>query len=200
MKYLFFFLAMIPIVEAQDLFSLNTSALNWEKNNSSAVQWSKVLRYDIDQHFPALNRAKDILDWCPGYDQLSQNDKQDFWAVMMVDVANWESGYQPKSAMREVEGEWSLGLFQLSVEDKLPWCKHATQKDLFDPINNINCAVPMMSRLISQDEVIAKGIDTATAKGAARYWSTLRSGNYLGHRATEIKKTTKEWCDDRNSN
>lgn len=153
-------------------------------------KWDAELRAQIRSALPSLELAKDITEWCPSY---STRDHVEVWAKMFVAIAYFESGYDPRSVYKESWGEDSLGLYQLSVPDALPWCKH-TREDLFDPITNIDCAVPLMAELVERDKVVTAGINGKTAKGAARYWAVMRGGTYPGHKVESVKKIVLEYC------
>lgn len=192
MKQLLLALLMIPCLGQTDKYA--PTQLAWEKNNPQAFYWTQELRYQINQSLPDLEEADDIQEWCSTYHSMDTFGRVDVWATLFVSVAYYESSYDPENSYTESNGIDSLGLFQLSTPDDMPWCNHKTRADLFDPINNIKCAVPLMAGLISEDRTVAQGYNGATAKGAAKYWSTMRGGTYQGHRVQQIKNTVQKYC------
>jgi hypothetical protein len=105
----------------------------------------------------------------------------DFWEKLAKSIAFAESGFDPKQVYQEkfIDGHTgkaaiSVGLFQLSIGDKYnpnykgTACDKLTEKNLTDPLVNLECALGIMDRLIP------KKPDLQSALGL--YWSTIRAG------------------------
>jgi hypothetical protein len=61
--------------------------------------------------------------------------------------------------------------------------------DLLTVEPNIRLAVAVAAKLVAQDKVIAAGCGNSSARGMARYWSTMRTndcGNPSFHALAEI--------------
>lgn len=159
--------------------------------------WTPALHSSIESHLPRLEVAKDITSYCPNYDDLTHGGKVGMWSILAESIAAFESGFDPDAVSYEPGlGYNSIGLFQLSPEDKMPWCD---EDHLMDPEVNTECAIGEFAVLISDDAYIAKGGQAAfhggKAKGLARYWSTMWPTNKDpgGHREA-IQKATKDYC------
>lgn len=161
----------------------------WEQQYPDRSGWSQELKKQMLLALPSFNEATDKLQWCPNYAKLSQDQQAYVWAVMAVKLTTYESDYSPTSSYKENNGKWSLGLFQLSYEDVMPWCEMSkSRQTLYNPIMNIQCAVPKMAKLILHDKVIASG-HYGNAKGMAQYWSAIMDAGYSRGHQEAIKQT-----------
>ena len=156
--------------------------LAWESANPQASAWSTELRDQISNNFSDLSAATNWTDYCPKFNQIDMTHQIEVMATMMVGISLFECDYQYQDFTPDVANTNSIGLFQLSYEDHMSWCSmSASLKNLTDPLVNIDCAVPEMGHLISQDSVVSYGgrteFDQGQAKGLARYWSTMWSSS-----------------------
>ena len=99
----------------------------------------------------------------------------DEWANYFTKLATLESSYNTNTVgdIGKFPGN-SNGLYQLSPNDATNYKfldRPYTQAELIDPAYNTNQAIRIHERLVQGDGVIA-----ARGRGAARYWSPLRSG------------------------
>lgn len=120
------------------------------------------------------------------------------WVHLMAAMARYESNFNTDEVYLESfkgsDGKRiiSIGLFQISLSSGNAYgCKFKDQAALKDPIQNLKCAVLILSRWIPKDGVIALGSNNATAKGGARYWSVLRTSGKL----SSVKNTLKLHCE-----
>jgi hypothetical protein len=148
------------------------SALPW-----SNVQWDKELKDDIMSN--QLPKTYDLKDWC----NKDLTDKQlvMFYANLFVQIAKYESNWNPKTSYREGfkdgSGNFvvSSGLFQISKESANQArynCQIKTQDELYDPLINIRCTLKIASYWIKKDRLLS----SRNNEGIARYWATLRVG------------------------
>ncbi|MEI9905964.1 MAG: transglycosylase SLT domain-containing protein [Asticcacaulis sp.] len=166
-------------------------ALAWEDGSAERAGWSAELRTQIANNLTSLSKASDMASFCPAYASLSKDQKVEVLANLMVGIARYESNYDPHTVYHEPPplGVDSVGLFQLSYEDGYSWCTlDRNARSLEDPVNNIRCAVPKMTRLVAKDKVLAAGSTNANALGLARYWSVMRLGP--GHHIADIRAIT----------
>lgn len=164
--------------------------LAWEKNHKEREAWSQELLQQFKGNLGSFDNANDLASFCPKYKSLDSDHKAFVLGTMAVAVALYESSYNPNSIFHEPPplGIDSVGLFQLSYEDKFPWCvMQKAQKTLENPRVNIECAVPEMAKLVSRDGVLSGGSKGAW-KGMARYWSTMRPSGKLA----QIKSATNQ--------
>lgn len=168
---------------------LLVQALAWEDGTPERAAWSAELRKQVANNLTSLSKASDMAGFCPAYASLSNDQKVEVLADLMVGIARYESNYDPHQIYHEPPplGVDSVGLFQLSYEDGFTWCMlDRASKSLEDPLNNIRCAVPKMARLVAKDKVLAGGSTNANALGLARYWSVMRLG--AGHHVDDIRR------------
>jgi hypothetical protein len=155
----------------------------WETKARDGVAWS-VHVYDA---LPALaphllsSAPADVADFCPGYAELSSSDRKNFWVYLLSSVAQLESDFDPTSIytenFRDAKGNLvqSVGLLQLSLGDAAPYgCSFRTTADIEDPIQNLDCGMRILNKLVGQNHRLA-GKSGSAWQGGARYWSTLRS-------------------------
>jgi len=146
----------IKIVVAQ-LHKLDWNNEKWDAYLYASIDNSKLLDTNIE----------DLKTFG------TKNTKQ-FWANIFVAMAKYESSYKTSSKYKESFGVWSRGLFQLSkVDGKRYKCGFTTEKSVHDAKMNIECAVKIMGKLVSQNNRIAGKVN-GKWKGGARYWSVLR--------------------------
>ena len=154
--------------------------LLWQEDHPERADWTEFLVREFSTQLEKMDSAIDISDWCLIYPSLGRLDRAYVWATMAVEIARYESDFNPHAISKEPIqlGLDSVGLFQLSYEDQFSWCsinKHT--RSLEDPLNNIKCAVTEMANLVVKDNVIATGWTTrhtiGQGRGLARYWSTM---------------------------
>ncbi len=151
--------------------------LAWEAGHPDRAEWSERLLSLMKENLASFDTASDLTLYCPKYASLDADGKALALATLAVRVAFHESAFNPHSVFHEPPplGVDSIGLFQLSYEDKMTWCTmDRGNRTLEDPLVNIACAVPKMARLVKKDGVIAQGHSGSTSKGLARYWSVMR--------------------------
>jgi hypothetical protein len=162
--------------------------LAWEKGHSERQVWSNMLRENIKTD----GLIKGDLSWfCPKYLKMDDTAKIEAWASLAVGIALYESNYNPNTVYHEPPslGVDSIGLFQLSYEDKMSWCDMTkAENTLKSPVENIKCAVGEMKHLLDKDGVVAEGC-SGSPRGLARYWSTMRTDKCGAiHKKDSIKK------------
>lgn len=164
--------------------------------------WDIEIKNESEKYLQFLEKASDVEKFCPGYLQGDKAFRIGFWAELGEQISYFESGWDPAQVTFENElSKDSVGLFQFSVEDDMTWCNHSSLNDLQDPINSIQCYLPMAAKLINGDKIIAFGSTLRPgpnqAKGLGRYFSTMwpyaTSYKHQGH-VEEIMAATKEWC------
>lgn len=81
-----------------------------------------------------------------------------------------ESEYPPNSK----PGKLSIGLLSLSWDDPEVRALGYTERDLQDPVKNLNVGVQILKRTIQQGGCISCRDSRGNYTGAARYWSVLQ--------------------------
>jgi hypothetical protein len=158
--------------------------LAWKK-----PEWTSALVGKIRQNLPSLKKAKDVWAFCPKYAKLNDEQKVRMFAELMVEMARYESAFNPKASFKEPPplNIYSMGLYQLSTPDVKyggSCTKVSSYPALHDPIKNINCAVEILAKLVARDWVISNSKN----KGGARYWSVLRVGRKLEPIRSKVRK------------
>jgi hypothetical protein len=182
----------------------------WESTNppSASVgrRWSQQLLKSIDTYGKDLLEQKHLGDkhkWCPNYSRLNKADRREFWAHLMVAIAERESNFKPRVTFNESTkrndysgsirpNRHSQGLFQLSYSSAgqksyRKFCKFSwgTDRDkdlsdrsltIYDPVKQMNCAVGIMNHWVRKDDGVGY-TNGSNWRGGARFWSTLRSSN-----------------------
>ena len=123
---------------------------------------------------------------------LPMSDKEEFGIVdvttmgrVFVEMAYWESKFDPAEAYHETFGLWSRGLFQLSYVDGGRYgCDFTDEISVHDPKANIQCAVRIAVKLVGQDGRFAGRI-FGRWLGNSRYYAVLRGTRDYTARALE---------------
>lgn len=156
--------------------------------NSKA--WTETVITSLRKVWPSLGLASDIEDFCPKYKSATTRQQEICWLRLTGGVAKLESDLHPLQIFKEPKtGELSIGLMQMSQSQ----CESHSARvpNLFDPSDNLKCAIGVMANLVKTDGYIDGPI---WARGAAASWSTLRKpyeflGLLLGKRSQVIEFT-----------
>jgi hypothetical protein len=173
--------------------------LRWETNHPERYEWSYELFKRIDENFESLNKAKDLKSFCSKYDSLTIEKKKLVWASLFVELAYYESGFNPKSNSVDVGSKndkrsWSVGLYQLSSRDSDNWKFPFTYSftELQNPLNNIHMAVYLMGKIIDK-----RGLIALKSVSQGLYWAVLSSNpDYKYTKLNKIQAKVKalEFC------
>lgn len=187
--------------------------LAWEDDpqiKSQTTLWSKMIYHIIEKQTPEIlgqNVADDVEIFCPRYRSLTDMQRMNFWAQLIVGIAKFESGWTPTATTIEykmmgsdaVTGKHiaSEGLLQISYQDEknypiqcgFNWAKdkNLSQKDprktILDPYLNLNCGLQIFSYQL-------KTFRTIVAKNSRQlYWAVLYNGQ--SNKIKEISEMTK---------
>lgn len=121
--------------------------LSWEKNFPERKAWSAVV-YNLlsSELFPAFNSAKDAEKICPGYSDLSDQERIQVWAELISATSYFESTWNPAN------------LLQQNTKDN--------QASLLDPAINLEFGMRVLA-----DQISKKG-SVIISSGA--YWDSLK--------------------------
>ncbi len=129
------------------------SGLRWYPNEWQD-DWSKAMVSYLDETALidlSVNEADLKRVNCSGYRQASREERKHFWIVFMASISSQESAFNPKTRYWERSlGEWSEGLFQLSVSNRKPkgGCSLINRQTILRPLPNIYCALDIMENQI----------------------------------------------------
>lgn len=161
----------------------------WDSTEGSAA-WTETATAELGRSRRALESARDIDDFCPGYAGSSPFQKETCWLRILTAMARFESHFRPQATYRESNGRTSVGLLMMNPEH----CPGADNVALLQkPLANIRCAVSRMSRLVARASYLS-GPGNA---GAASYWSVLRDpyrkGSLMLGRKPHIQVFTRSY-------
>jgi hypothetical protein len=180
--------------------------LTWESSVAGSQQWSNYLFNLILTQSPALmNGATDVTLFCSNYAALSNDQRANFWAYLLSEVALYESADNPINRYVEttmgtdpVTGKQvvSEGLLQLSYQDQLnyPFCVFDwaadsklsptdPNKTILEPYINLHCGALILNQQVQKHGAIA------ISSGA--YWSTLKLGSQY-NKLAQIESATQK--------
>ena len=172
--------------------------------------WTKYTFSVVNSVYRKLNLARDIIKFCPNYDNLERPERVAAWSQLFASIANWESGFDPLNDTLEKFGSagydpvakglvYSDGLLQLSYQDildypqychfdidhdrKLP--RHDIHRTIFNPYNNLYCGIHIMAEQVKKQHLIVVKKDN--------YWATLQPGNFFENRVKKIKRDVGQY-------
>lgn len=181
--------------------------LLWEAKVKGSSAWSdyvyKVIREEEANRL--MQGSDDMAKFCPRYNTLSNEERVNFWGLLISAITKYESAYSPVSRMREttmgtdpVTGQpvYSEGLLQLSYQDtqwasycEFDWSKDKNlsptdpRKTILDPYKNLRCGIKIFARQVANKGLIS-------VKSGA-YWAVLIPGGKYT-KVDEIAALTKK--------
>lgn len=170
--------------------------LPWEAGHPERKPWTDLLIKLVPGLLSKFERASDVNEFFPNYYALTTRARVRAWASLICAMTKYESSYNPHSIYHEPPplGVDSIGLLQLSYEDEAnykslgsPFPLNKSNKDLEDPIKNLEMGAKILAHWIEKDGCIT----SENNHGGARYWSVLRYGPK--HRLAQIKAITKSF-------
>lgn len=166
-----------------------TRSLSWNHpEHPERDGWTVQLLTSIAPRMTDLEKG-DPTEFSAGYNTLAPELRERFWAELLVAMAKFESAWNPRDRYQESDGQWSVGLLQLSIGDQKNYSLAPAvnaESGLEDPLINLEWAVEIFAYWLVKDGVVATGASTRS-RGAARYWSVMRAG----HKVDQIKALTE---------
>jgi len=156
-------------------------SLSWD-SKPERIEWSNYLisrLYGIYESH--IIKIKDMARFRPDWAGLTKDQQIFVIAELIVQMAKYESGWNPKSASvdvgkKEKRDTWSIGLLQISVVDQ-SWAKPRdkakyTYEELLTAIPNLDLSLAILTRQIEKD-----GRLVLPNKSNLRYWAVMLDGN-----------------------
>jgi len=175
-----------PVVETPPPPPQDRPFVSWPSQ-----EWAKMALEAVRTERLAQIPVSDGKSYCP------QGLTERNFVHLLAAMAKYESNFKPALEYREGfkngRGETviSTGLLQLSYESARGYgFPGITTADLKDPAKNLAVGARILGRWLSRDGVVSGGSSGAW-KGAARYWSTMRSAA----KTDRIKRTIAPWCE-----
>ena len=107
-----------PSPVSQPPIDISTNSLSWnDPKHPERDDWSIQLLKSITPRISYLEKG-DPDGFISGYKTLDQESRAKFWAELLIAVAKFESAWNQRDYYRESDGQWSIGLFQLSIGDQ----------------------------------------------------------------------------------
>lgn len=178
-----------------------SSKLRNPKWNSA---WTDILKTELKE-----NRVSEIdllrtEMLCTNYRRLDKTDREKVWTVIMTQLAEFESSYDPNvkyvENFRNSAGERvvSRGLYQISKESSdLYDCGFDNACQIHDPKKNIACAVKILVSNMKR-QGIAFGMCPRNSQsrfcGASAYWGPFRNMKKLIAFQAVVSKKLQPLC------
>lgn len=161
----------------------DSHSLKWDWREGH-LTYHQIAMEEVGRYGRALlyTTPRDYKRYCPRYPELTPQQRQLFWASLISSIARHESSHKTESAYQEDilnsagNKVMSRGLLQMSFESARyynPALKRP--EELHDPRTNIRTGVLAVKKWVTTDGVIGVQESNGKWKGAARYWSTLRT-------------------------
>lgn len=141
---------------------------------SGSPAWTNAVLDELARHRAKLEKAQDVSEFCPDYNQASDFQKDTCWLRIVSAMAYFESSFRPGATYLETTGRTSVGLLMMAADH----CPNAdTVEKLKDPIANLQCALPRLEILVVRDGALSGSGN----RGGASYWSVLRAPYQVGN-------------------
>lgn len=149
--------------------------------------WTAVLEESLNASRLLEHEESQIENLCSGYKKEPAKRKI-FWYQLFISLSWKESMHGPENWI-EFNGGRNDGLYQ--INPVLRGAYGCTDFVLFDPLQNIRCAVKMAEKLTLRFESFLKG----SKGGMAAYWQPLRATSNLNRKnRAYILRHVKEAC------
>lgn len=136
--------------------ALDDIVMRWD-HRPEAGEWTRTAFAALDTHaavLPALVPA-DIEQWCPGYPEASEAEREMFWTGLLSALARHESTWNPQAVGGG--GRWH-GLVQISPATARHYgCQATSGSALQNGSANISCALRIWAQTVPRDGVVAAG-------------------------------------------
>ncbi|MDX2235699.1 MAG: transglycosylase SLT domain-containing protein [Hyphomonadaceae bacterium] len=162
--------------------------------------WTATTHAAIDVLAPQLltTLPADIDAFCPGYRTAAPANRRAFYVALLSELARYESNFDPAARVQETftdasgQRVVSRGLLRLSPDAANgAGCAITNPQQLHDPTANIQCAVRILNRWVTQDQLIA-GYSAGAWRGASRTWTSLRAREKLAD--LQAATNAKPYC------
>jgi hypothetical protein len=158
--------AALPACSSQ--IEANTAlATRWD-HRPEAATWNaammQALRTDGAEML-ALTPG-DIADWCPGYENASEDERAAFYVAFFSGLARFESTWNPRASGG---GGRYRGLLQISPQTAQYHDCTLPDAGLYNGAANLACAVRIAATAVTRDGVVAEG-----RGGVAADWPPMR--------------------------
>lgn len=147
----------------------NLPRTRWEHVGGSAL-WTRAALAALKDHGKPLAEIvpRDIADWCPAYPDVSTSKRRAFWVGFLSALVKHESTYRSHAVGGG--GRW-YGLTQiLPSTARLYGCRARSGGALKHGPSNLSCAIRIMTRTVTRDGVVSRGM-----RGVAADWGPLHS-------------------------
>ncbi|MFV0360860.1 transglycosylase SLT domain-containing protein [Tropicimonas sp.] len=144
-------------------------SMRWDHRPESD-RWTSTAVSALRTHGSALPATvpQDIENWCPGYADASQAEREAFWVGLISALAKYESTWNPAAVGGG--GRW-FGLVQISPATAQSYgCAAKSGSALKDGANNVSCAIRIMARTVTRDGVVSQGM-----RGVAADWGPFHT-------------------------
>ncbi len=150
-------------------------------NGAWKPEWEKIVTDAISGQYPELLATSnaEMAGVCSGFSELQQDQKVKFWGAWFEALARAESDLDPKDYSPESfkadngSNQVSIGLLQMSMDDKKAGCEFTSEESIKDPKLNLECGIRKTMQLLMSSDNSKYGEQTLLHRGSA-YWHVLR--------------------------
>lgn len=151
--------------------------------------WGRIVRDEIRERKSEFvkNEPPDVMQMCPGYKNMDEKKREEFWIHAFMSLASPESSCNEGARNPNAPNGTAKGLFQLEK----PVCDGVNVRgDLYDGQVNTRCAVRLLGvELARRDNLMSP---TSRARDSRRtYWGPLRTDDHNRARGGDIQGAKK---------
>lgn len=154
--------------------------LYWENTTEphpERAPWSDAITKHFGENMDLYSKAKDVTRVCPKFGGLTKDQQTKALGEFWVAVAYYESSFIPTQYSVDVgsksdKGSWSVGLYQLSVNDAPNKLYKYSFTQLQLPLPNITLSLETLRR-----QVTKTGLFILPNRSESRYWAVILDGN-----------------------
>lgn len=152
----------------------NLPRTRWEHVGGSAL-WTRAALAALKEHGKPLADMvpRDIGDWCPAYPTATAAQRRAFWVGFLSALVKHESTYRTSAVGGG--GKW-YGLTQILPSTARGYgCRARSGDALKHAPSNLSCAIRIMTRTVTRDRVVSRGM-----RGVAADWGPLHNRKKRG--------------------
>lgn len=125
----------------------------WKEEYSKAISEQFKKPYMQGLRTEKINESDLKLIHCEGYNEASEEQKEQFWILFLSAMSKPESNFNSHEEFREQNGTVSTGMLQIDAKASNDWCEILakeknnstfSKKDMHTPETNLQCGLLMM--------------------------------------------------------
>lgn len=169
------------LITSCSLFVHPTFTWDWRRDHPQYHEMAKKMILTESPEILTVIPA-DVEAYAPNYKTWSQEERLEYWALMLSIISWMESSHRTEHFYEEVgiidstgNNVTSRGLLQFSFESSRAYAPEIKKpEDLHIPEMTLKAGAVAFRRFLTSDKVISAG-RKGEWRGLARYWSVLRN-------------------------